>query len=108
MAKSIRSKSQKKNRALKRETIFKPANDSRLQRLAARDLLTQIDDDGMKTSPAPEDDTKASVMTIEQNISEGQQMSPSGVSNSRAKSKWRRNRKQSFSSYGLSAKEMRF
>ena len=86
MAKSVRSKSQKKNKAAKRESVFKPVENARLHRLANKDLLT-----------IASDMTPSVAMQVE-----------AGHGSPESTSKDARNQKRRFNKYGLSAKETRF
>jgi hypothetical protein len=107
MAKSLRSKAVRKNKDAKRATVFKPAADARLQRLAARDALAMA---------AAEMDTMATDLTtavekVEQEVTKKVSMfdTTSEVPKvSGKRGKWRRNREKVFSPYGISVKEMRF
>lgn len=87
MAKSVRSKSQRKNRAIKRETTFKPLADGRAKRLALKDKISSCQ------SPMPLDIPAESL-----------QHGPSQAS----KTAGRRRMPKKFNFYGLSSKELCF
>lgn len=102
MAKSIRSSSHKKNKAVKRETVFKPAHDARIERIAAREALAsaaamQTSEEGTKK----EDSLEKTHMETEVNVA-------SKPTVHGKKGKWRRNQKREFNAYGLSSKETKF
>jgi len=94
MAKSLRSKSVRKARALKRELVFKPIEDARTQRLAEKlsSSLMLLD---------PSTSNPSSIMT--DSTDEHAKTSSGGPAR-------RRNRRlvKPFSLYGLSAKELKF
>lgn len=97
MAKSARSKSIKKNKAVKRASIFKPVSDARHLRLAARDpvkVVAKMDIDNKEDEEF--EDIKAPLNRLKEMSSKG------------SKKKWRRNKSQNFSVYGLSARESKF
>lgn len=89
MAKSVRSKSQRKNRAIKRETTFKPVADDRARRLALRDKISQSQACMVLESPAE---------SSQHGFSQ-----PSKKPTTRGKKL-----EKSFNSYGLSPKELCF
>jgi hypothetical protein len=102
MAKSIRSKSVRRNRAVKREYIFKPAADARLGRLAARGALVLAEaEKNQMDSGKPTLETGNATSPMSQDVVFGTEAKG-------ARRKWRRNKQRAFSSYGLSAKETRF
>lgn len=97
MAKSIRSKSGRKNRAIKRENIFKPVADARVQRLAAREALSLTSQDHVMID-SPSVHPSAGLPDTLEGL----------VGKERRRSKWSRKQKQPFNAYGLSSKELMF
>lgn len=93
MAKSSRAKSIKKNKAVMRATIFKPVSDARFLRLASRDPVKVLNKMELDNK---EDDIKAPLNRLKEMNSTG------------SKKKWRRNKSQNFSVYGLSSRESKF
>lgn len=93
MAKSMRSKSQRKNRAVLRSGIYKAAADARLHRIALQDTAETLMKE-LNTSTAK---------PVEHNEAQAQTNSPvASLKRRRSKTP------KTFSEYGLSAKETRF
>lgn len=88
MAKSVRSKSQRKNRAIKRAAVFKPPADDRARRLALKDRIP------LGQSPMPVD-------TPPERPQHGTLQSPGTASKKGMAAK-------RFNFYGLSRKELCF
>lgn len=88
MAKSVRSKSLRKAKALKRAAVFKPVDDARVKRFADK-IQTAMDDERKGSAD--------NVMLSEEATSLA------------GPAKYRNRKKLApFSAYGLSAKELRF
>ncbi|CAG8601814.1 6302_t:CDS:2 [Paraglomus occultum] len=68
MAKSIRSKSKRRFRAIKRQNVFAPVEEARLQRLAAKQAKTSDNNNRMDyeaQTTTVEEDTQAVVMDVD-------------------------------------------
>lgn len=102
MAKSVRSKSQRRNRAALRENVYKPHSDARTLRLSAKQALMvaeKVTDNAPMTEEVGDNapTTEASAATVQGTVRPSRSFS----------SKFKSSNKE-FNFYGVSKKETRF